>query len=234
MVANIPEPVDTRICGVRGELLRWARTEQSLTMRWIRERGGPSPGYQCEVERGHKTEVRAELLTAWVKALGVTEIFARGRVPRIHHELEACLGMAAPVGHAVRQGEPAIWRAMRPEQRTAEVLRLVSRLPGLPPVVLAHVLGLGLSTLEAILDGMHPVLHVHVRAAAHITTLPEHFFTYGAFDRAGEGGMLPMLLSLPMPPEEMAAWREALSNAIGAGVTPAELHDLAEKHRRGA
>jgi transcriptional regulator with XRE-family HTH domain len=167
--------------GVRGELLRWAREQQTLTMRWIHDHHGPSPAYQSEVEQGKKSEVQSATLDRWLQLLNVTEPFVRGLVTKYHHDAVACRGLAADAAEMVMagQGDRPDWSAMSEQERVRQVLRLIiSHSKLLPRVVLAWVLDMDVLSLEAVMDG-GPVQKVHVQAAAELTLLPATFFTLG-------------------------------------------------------
>jgi len=209
--------VDQVVTGVRGDLLLWAREEQARTMRWVRQNGGPSPGYQSEVEHGAKTEVGSELLAAWVKALQITESFARGQVPVFHDQPGRCRGLAGHVVDFIISGGPGEqnWVAFSPMERTRRVLQLITRPPSpLPRVVLAKTLGVSLKALDAMMLGQLPILPVPMRAVAELTALPEGFFKFGVMPRSDEAELLDRFLP-------------ALRLAEKAGITPEELHQLA-------
>lgn len=201
---------------VQGELLQWAREQQEMTMRWVNDRGGPSLGYQSEVERGIKQEVSSDVLAAWVAILGVTTPYARGHVPRFRDDPTGCAGLARPVALTIAEGgrHHPDWKALHPEERMRQVLKLiVGDCPALPRVVLAHVLGVGVATLDAIMLGAHPIMREPAQAIAALTTLPDTFWVYGEIPQPGESELI--LRYLPavrlahhkgISPEEMAAW----------------------------
>jgi hypothetical protein len=205
-------------CGdkVHGELLQWAREQQELTMRWVHDQGGPSLGYQSEVERGIKQEVSSDVLASWVHILRVTSAFARGQVPRHRDNPTACAGMARAVALAIAEGRDRLpdWRAISPPERMREVLRMIVReCPGLPRVVLAHVLGLSVVTLDAMMLGTHPIMQEPAQAIRTLTTLPESFWSYGELERPDESDLVvrylaPLRLAEQegITPEEMTAW----------------------------
>lgn len=201
---------------VHGALLQWAREQQDLTMRWVNDQGGPSLGYQSEVERGIKQEVSSEILASWVSILQVTSSFARGQVPTWREQPTACAGLARSVALALAE-EPTPqtnWQALSPQERMREVLRLIVReCPHLPRVVLAHVLGLSVATLDAMMLGTHPVMREPARAIAELTTLPDSFWLHGQLERPEESGLLarylaPLRLAQQqgITPEQMTAW----------------------------
>lgn len=195
--------------GVRGNLLRWARTEQGLTMQQVRARGGPCPGYQSEVEKGIKAEVRHDLLGTWSRILGITVSFARGEVPRFTRDPAACRGLAGYVGDLVRN-RPG-WADLGPPERTRQVLLLIpDEGERLPRVVLAYVLNLTVETLDAMMTGRHPIMETQMRAISELTTLPGHFFQHGDLDEEN-------LLGSYLP---------ALRAAQKAGIGPERLADL--------
>lgn len=201
---------------VVGRLLQWAREEQEYTMRWVYEHGGPSPGYQSEVERGLKQEVSSEVLGSWVHILGITPAFARGQVPSVHENPVACAGLARSIALAIAEGRPdhPDWAALDPVERVREVLCQISRhCPHLPRVVLAHVLGLSLSALDAMMLGHHPILKEPAQAIALLTTLGDPFWLFGEREQPDESGLIhrylvPIRLATQMgiTPEQMTAW----------------------------
>lgn len=205
---------------VRGELLHWARIQQERTMRWVRDQGGPSPGYQCEVEQGSKTEVRTDLLAAWTRALGVTESFARGQVPVYTRQPQACRGLAGHVVARVAQHRTS-WKLLSPMERIRRVLRLIMEEPTpLPRVVLAHTLGLELTSFEALLAGQMPIMPGLRRAVAELTTLHDGFFHYGELESGDDHELIGRYLP-------------ALRLAQRAGITPEELEKLASSRLDG-
>lgn len=201
---------------VQGELLQWAREQQELTMRYVNDRGGPSLGYQSEVERGIKQEVSTEILASWVRILGVTPAFARGQVPSYRQNPRDSAGLARSVALSIAEGRPhhPDWRALSPEERMREVLRLIVReCPSLPRVVLAHVLGVSLAALDGMMMGVHPIMREPAQAIAALTTLPDSFWSYGEVERPEESGLVirylvPLRLAEQegISPEEITAW----------------------------
>lgn len=201
---------------VVGKLLQWARDEQSYTMRWVHEHGGPSPGYQSEVERGLKQEVSSEVLGNWVHILGVTPAFARGQVPTYHENPIACAGLARSIALAIAEGRPdhPDWAALDPMERVRQVLCLISQqCHNLPRVVLAHVLGLSLPALDAMMLGHHPILREPAQAIALLTTLDDAFWHYGERELPDESTLLHRYLTpirlanqVGITPEQMTAW----------------------------
>lgn len=189
-------------------------------MRWVRDHGGPSPGYQCEVEQGTKTEVRSDLLSAWVRALGVTESFARGQVPEYLHDPQACRGLAAYVLARV-SADPTPWKLHSPTERVRQVLRLIMAGPTpLPRVVLTRTLGLELNSFDALIAGQMPIVATVRRAVADMTTLHDGFFHYGELESGDDHELIGRYLP-------------ALRLAQRAGITPEELEKLASSRLDG-
>lgn len=204
--------------GVRGDLIQWARKQQEITMRIVRERGGPCLGYQSEVENGKKSEVRSELLASWVSALGVTQAFARGEVPVYHIAPETCRGQAADIVTRVIEGGPQ-WVELTAETRASRVLCLIadhSRL--LPRVVLAHLLGAQLTTLDAMMLGQHPINKATIHALCDLTTLGQRFFAYGDLPQPDADQPEPLL-----PTED---YLQVIRLAQRQHVTPDQLASL--------
>lgn len=196
-----------RPVGVRGACLKWARRQQGLTMRQVRERGGPCPAYQSEVENGLKAEVTTELLVAWVGALGVTIAFARGDLPRFPEEPGRCVGLAAGV---IPHLEGRNWTALTPLERARQVLRLIPQAcDHLPRLVLAHVMGLERETLEAMMEGTHPILQMPMESLCAMTTLSEGFFREG--------------IGIPSEQADLDEYLPAVQLARRAGITPEQL-----------
>lgn len=175
--------------GVCGDLLQWARVQQGLTMRSVANRGGPSISFQSEVETGKKREVHSNLLTAWVRALGVTEDFAYGRVSRFHDAPDRLKGLAEEIRLEVIHGGETNWEAMRATDRMVAVLRLIAtRSVRFPTAVLAYTLGLTVRTLEDIMAGQHPLGKEQVRAILCLTCLPESFLLHGHLTGTDQNG----------------------------------------------
>lgn len=196
---------------VRGDLLRWARTQQHLTMRWVHEHGGPCLGYQSEVERNKKAEVRYDMLVGWIRALNVTEEFARGAIPRYTEAPTAAAGMAGHVRVLITSAKIAgpNWQGLTPEERVRQVLQLTLRhSPRFPRVVLAWALGFEVATLEGTLDGTYPVAKGLMEATSALTTLPVEFFTHGTLE---------------------SDYQPVLERARSLGVTPQDLLRLLDQ-----
>lgn len=185
-------------------------------MRWVNDQGGPSLGYQSEVERGIKQEVSSDVLAAWVQILNVTTAYARGQVPRYRDNPTGCAGMARAVALAIAEGRPNLpdWKALSPAGRMREVLCLIGReCATLPRVVLAHVLGVSVAALDAMMVGSHPILREPAQAIVALTTLPDGFWLHGEVTRPEEADLVvrylaPLRLAEQegITPEEMTAW----------------------------
>lgn len=209
------------VYGVRGDLIRWARTEQSLTMRVIHDRGGPSPGYQSEVENGAKSEVRSTLLARWAKALDVTEGFIRGSLPVYREHPAECRGLAGHVAARIAAGGPDLpdWASLAPLERARQVLQLVTReSPILPRVVAAHVLGLSLDAFDRIAAGELPMVKDLAAAVADLTALPTPFFRFGR-------------LTYPSDELDWPQYADAVREVVAAGISPEELRAWARSYR---
>lgn len=185
-------------------------------MRQVYDQGGPSLGYQSEVEREIKQEVSSDVLASWVRILKVTAAFARGQVPRWRENPTACAGLAGPLALAIAEGRPhhPDWRSLSPQDRMREVLCLIARdCSNLPRVVLAHVLGLSVVTLDAMMMGGHPIMQEPAQIIASLTPLPDSFWLNGEVERSEDSALLarylvPLRLAdkAGITPEEMTAW----------------------------
>ncbi len=183
-------------------------------MRQVRDQGGPSPGYQCEVEQGLKTEVRSDMLASWTRALGVTESFARGQIPVYHTNPGACRGLA---GHVVARvaASRIEWKLLSPTERLRRVLHFMIDEPTpLPRTVAAYTLGLELSSFDAMMLGHMPIMPAQRRALADLTTLHDGFFNHGELESVDDQELIGRYLP-------------ALRLAQRAGITPEELEKLA-------
>lgn len=205
-------------CGVRGDLLRWARQQQGLSTRSLKDRGGPSLGYMSEVENRKKSEVRSDVLVRWTQLLGITETFARGQIPRYHYDPAACRGLAADVGSLIMSDTKRNWASLSPLERCRQVLVLIAQKSRqLPPTVLAYVLDVELDTLVYMINGTHPIMREQMRALADLTSLPEGFFKYGVLMHGSQGEIvLQEMLTVLQP-------------AVAAGMTVSELHSLIQR-----
>jgi transcriptional regulator with XRE-family HTH domain len=179
---------------VQGELLRWARQQQGLSMRDVAARAGISPGYQSEVERGVKREVRGKMLNAWLTCLHVTEAFARGEVPRYAVEPDRCKGLAADVGAAL-QTAGVDWANLSPTERVRHVLRLIaSESTRVPRVVLAYLFHLDVATLDHIIQGETPLGSYMAKGVSDLAAIPELFLRTGRWGNERAEDVLQELL----------------------------------------
>lgn len=144
-------------------------------MREVQSLGGPAPGYQSEVETGKKVDVHPRTLGPWVEVLGVTVPFAEGALPTGTGNPSALRHLALQLEPAIREAvldDPA-WTTTRLDMRVRLVLRTIAgRSKALPPLVLAHVLGAGLSELESVLEGTHSVPAEWAQIAAYLIDIP--------------------------------------------------------------
>lgn len=203
------------ICAVNGQLIKWAREQQGITLRSVLDRGGPSIGFQSEVERGRKTEVSSKTLQTWVRVLGVTENFARGQVPRYGEAPLACKGLACDVLGQIRIGPE--WVNLSPSDRLRLVLQQIATSSRkVPRVVLAYVLGIELQTLDRIIHGPFVVAPWMAKAASDLTSLPEDFFVSVSSQVLGEM-------------DQLNSYRVVVSKAVQLGITPQDLLDMVER-----
>jgi transcriptional regulator with XRE-family HTH domain len=186
---------------VLGELLRFARKQQGITMQQVEMRGGPVRGYQSPVERGQKRNVSSAMLIKWLDILQISAAFARGEIGRYHSEPDACRGLGRDVGDMVRSAAET-WDTMSPLQRQRRVLTLLAtRSKHFNRVALAYALDLDLPGLKAMMAGERPIPPAQIRALAEITTVAEQFFMGG----------IPDDLVVAYQPAILRAWRKGLS-----------------------
>jgi transcriptional regulator with XRE-family HTH domain len=221
--------VDVHVGYVRGERIKWVREQLELTMRQVKERGGPSLGYQSEVEHGKKVEVRSDVLSDWIRTLGVNESFVRGEIPRYIDDPAACRGLAADVAHLIASGQVRHieWVELSGLERARQVLWLVStRSRKLPRVVLAWVLGIEVATLDAMVNGQVPLVQWAMQSLVELTTLSEEFFKFGVVGRLSEEAALETAAALAEPDAVEQAYRDIIDLALRRGLTPAGLRAL--------
>lgn len=164
---------------IRGDLIHWARTQQSLSLEDVHQREGPSRSFQSEVENGIKPEVSSVMLRSWAKALNVTVPFLRGEVPRVSDQPHACAGLAGGVRALLTTPDAPDWVAMSSRARIAQLLSLIVKVDALPTVVLAYVLSLEVASLRAIMHGEDPVAKPVIEHLKLLTLLPDAFFEQG-------------------------------------------------------
>lgn len=195
---------------VRGDLLRWARNQRGLSLRHVKTLGGPSIAFQCEIENHKKTEVSTKVLERWVEVLGVTVDFAQGRVPRFVGEEQACRGFLREVAAKIRAGEPEApdWPRLSATERVRRVLRLAVAELG-SDLGLAHLLGLDIQALQAMMAGQVLIQPEMLHTVAHVSTLPLDFLKRGVRQNDEE--------------TPLAAFREGIRLALQKQITPSEL-----------
>jgi transcriptional regulator with XRE-family HTH domain len=200
--------------GVLGERIRFAREQQEMTMGMVRVRGGPSKGYQSDVENGNKSEVRAPTLSRWVRVLKVTHAFVRGEIPHYHSDPDACRGLALDVGDSVRSHlcTPE-WQEMTALDMQRQVMSLVATTSKqVPRAVLAYVLNLDLVVLDKMIQGEIPIPKEQIAALAGMTRLSEALLMGGPLDDA----------------DLLQGYLEALHLAHQKRIPPSELRTLVE------
>jgi transcriptional regulator with XRE-family HTH domain len=159
---------------LRGDLIRWAREQQGLTMKDVHARAGITPGYQSEVERGDKNEVSCNYLSRWLRTLHINELFAHGQIPRYREDPNRVHGLgmdAHPCLKAYLESEEG--RRDRATRWVAKALQLVSaHSDRVPRVVLAYVMDLSVDTLDNMMLGQILVNRAQVKILAHLLGLP--------------------------------------------------------------
>lgn len=160
---------------IRGDIIRWVRTERGLTMDAVRDRGGPTKAYQSAVENGTKTNVSRRMLQKWLAILEVTEPFVRGAYPRYHQEPDsttAVLPAGVIAAAATLPLDPA-WELLGPEDRARRTLEALCRVNGLTPTVWAYVLNVQVMIIREWLSGAKAIPKDQVEAIAAVTRLSE-------------------------------------------------------------
>jgi transcriptional regulator with XRE-family HTH domain len=167
---------------IRGDLLKWARNERGLSLRKLSAQIGVAFSYLSELENGKKTAVRTDRLVLLVEALGVTDAFARGRMPRYLNDPAACRGLAgACINRVSSELESDTWTRLSVSARLGRVLSLVAEhSASLPRLVLAYVLGISLESLEGYIQGAFQAPPRHLlTAVSDLIGLPETVFMGG-------------------------------------------------------
>jgi transcriptional regulator with XRE-family HTH domain len=203
----------SKLGGVRGDLLRWARMQRGLTMRELRELTGIAPSYLSELENGRYREPSSAMIARLGTALGVTEAFLRGEIPHYTEDRDACKGLAADVGAIVRK-QSQDWARLGVTERMRRVLEVVAnQSQRLPRVVFAYVARMELSTLEAFIAGEMLITRYLVDMLGDVTLLPQEFFRTGRLNQS----------------DLVTEYEEVLARVKSLGIQPAELMRLIDK-----
>lgn len=157
---------------IRGDLIKWAREQRGLTLRAVYDQGGPSIGFQSEIENGRKREVHKNKLDRWLEILGASEAFIRGAYTPYHKDQAAAKGLASDMTDSIRalQAGPE-WGYMSTNARLITVMRSITKARKLSALILAHVLSLDLVALEHMLAGTHPIPKEQIGAMADLVLL---------------------------------------------------------------
>lgn len=197
---------------ISGEALRYAREQKRLTMREVEDLGGPSFGYQSDVERGRKPNVSKQKLDPWVAILDISVAFARGAIPRFDRNPAACQGLAADVGAWVlKQMAMPEWASLTTLQRLQVVLdRVANHSERFNPVMLAYALRLEVDVLREMIAGTQYIPDLQIPALTALTGLPE------AVLRGAD-------------PDLMQAYLEAVTLAHCKGISPGQLKAMVDR-----
>lgn len=192
------------ISGLNGRLIRWAREQLNLSVRQVRDLGGPATGYQSEIENGGKRNPTAAVRQRWFEILQIPESFARGEIPRYSDQPALCVGLAADVGRQL-VNDPS-WRAQSPVQRTLTVLRQVCcGSQKLTKTAVAYVLGFSVEGLDDLLAGKWPVGRQQVEVLAVLTDIPVNLLTQTQFSDDEYTPLIAEAKRLGLPPAEALA-----------------------------
>lgn len=157
---------------VQGKMIWTARRNQDLSLRAVEQLTGVSTGFQSEVENGRKTDVGEDLLEPWVRALQVTEDFARGKIQRLYNNPRSSRGLALDVGDVVRS------RMHLPEWNISPAERLrcltdlvVTESKDCPRGVLSYLFVVHPQVLDELRDGKRVPNADQIFTLSWITTL---------------------------------------------------------------
>jgi len=197
---------------IRGDLVRWAREQRGLTIREVYLRGGPSIGYQSEVENGRKRDVHVSMLSKWLQILDVSERFVRGAYRPYHKEPALSRGLAGDITDELRalQASPT-WSATSTQERLRKALHRLCNAREFSPLIVAYVLGLDLKALDDMLVGALAIPKEQVEAIATLTLLDPTDLLEGVSDRQildAYGPIMRMALERGIPADQLQRWIE--------------------------
>lgn len=213
-----------------GQRLRWARTEQGITLQQLSDRCGRAVSYLCQLEKGNKDNPTKQTVEALAGALGVRPAFLFGEVPSPAqgHWPEADVAhRAAGLGKAFRrywEGRPGYVRTglecATVEERFAFISRfLVEQDPqNFTPIELAWQLGMSVRQFEAIMQGQSEVSHHYMDQLIRLSGVPITFLTYGTLD--------PVEVNAEELRGDALRYVEAIKLALERKVSPEKLEAL--------
>lgn len=213
-----------------GQRLRWARTEQGITLQQLSDRCHRAVSYLCQLEKGNKDNPTKQTVEALAGALGVRPAFLFGEVPSPAHgswpQAEVA-HRAAGLSRAFRrywEGLPAYIRTglecAAIEERFTFVCRfLFEQDPhNFTPIELAWQLGMSVRQFEAIMHGRSEVSHTYMEQLIKLTGVPMTFLTYGTLE--------PVEVNADDLRGDALRYVEAIKLALERKVSPEKLEQL--------
>jgi len=217
--------------------LRWARSEQGLTLQQLSERSSRAVSYLWQLENGVKGNPTRQTVLALAAALGVRPAFLFGEVPRPPYDAPARQRVASRAPGLARAFS-AHWEALDPARRQDLALAapegrfrflahfLLERFPAeFTPAELAWQLGMSLAQWHGIAAGQVELSLLYLEQMALVTGVPLHFLTHG------------QLTTDPPPaphPGDGYRYVQAVRLAMERRVSPARLEALIRMAAPGA
>lgn len=218
--------------------LRWARTQQAITLHQLAERSGRAVSYLSQLEHGVRDNPTRETIEALARALGVRPAFLLGEVPEPPLDGPSDLVVrvqAWSLGPRFR----AYWHRLADEERRRYSLSgpgerfslivtfLLQELPShFNRVELAWQLGMSLPQFDEVMDGRAEVSATFMAQLAHISGVPLSFLHMGLLDE--ERVMAPTTVGEAY---RLTAYSRPIIIAYQKGISPEKLEEMIVAYR---
>lgn len=222
--------------GTLAVCLRWARSEQGLTLQQLSERSSRAISYLWQLENGVKGNPTRQTVLALATALGVRPAFLFGEVPRPPYDTGARQRLHSRA-QRLSLAFSAHWESLGLVQRQDLALappesrfRLLARFllehfsTEFTSAEIAWQLGMSFAQWQGILAGDVELSLLYLQQMAVLTGLPLHFLTHGQLSTAP-----------PPAPQRDDGYRyvQAVRLAMARRVSPARLEELIRMAARG-
>lgn len=213
--------------------LRWARTEQAITLHQLSERCGRAVSYLSQLEHGVRGNPTKETIDSLAQALGVRPAFLFGEVPRPPFDDRSDLvvkGQAWSVGARFRSFWDGLSESQRDRYRWDEPGRrfglvveylLTEMKAHFNRVELAWQLGMSLRQFDDILAGTVDISMIYLEQLGRITGVPIRFLTVGAMEGEAPGSTADQDEAL-----RMTAYVRPFLMAKRKGISPEQLEAI--------
>jgi transcriptional regulator with XRE-family HTH domain len=213
--------------------LRWARTEQAVTLHQLSDRSGRAVSYLSQLEHGVRENPTKETIDSLARALGVRPAFLFGEVPRPPFDEREELAVRSQA-FSVRPRFLEYWNRLPEPERThyqwAEpaarfcliVRFLLYEMAGhFNRLELAWQLGMSLAQFDDVMEGRGELSTTFMEQLSFITGVPVHFLTMGTIDEEGRRPGLDREEAF-----RLTAYMRVFLNARTKGITPQQLEAM--------